>query len=1155
METRNLPTELLTEPIVEQTMTPAQFSEALSLMLVSTLERRYLADFNANDWRIETRAGDVARPLLREVLGLGRQKRGDEWARAMPHVLTACHDPGHSLVMMLHGKGNCQSFYLGGRRIIGKAARSTQDYLTSQESAFKAYFSGLKLGAVAALDGDAYPELNELIQTAPAMTLLTGIPSGRGGSLPVEFQSLDRLATAIGPQKYALMVVAEPLEPQLIDQTLDACLRLKSEVHSYVRLTRAKSHGTSKSESSTESKEESNLTSELPLLLIGLAVFCQTARFIPGLNILGSLSGVLQSGSMLAMQQNNRLGRGTSRQINSGESWSESGSTELLNAHAEACEQLLQQHIQRLQAARSFGWWQTAVYVVAEQESTLHNITGAWRSICSGDATSLDPIRSIALPDYVLREAIRHGSLLNLHPTQSEQGHPLGESFDSLSTCLNSDELAVILNLPQQELPGLPMREQSAFALTVPPPTPDSIVLGELQDAQGRDVGSVTIPATTLNRHVFVTGMSGYGKTNTCMQILLEAYNKLGVPFLVIEPAKAEYRNLAQIAEISGRLRVYTVGGNSPLPFRLNPFSPVPGIPLGRHIDLLKAVFNASFPMFAGMAYILEEAILEVYEERGWSIYDSQNDYLAKRSSLNERSALIPSLQDLHDKIDLVLARKKYGQEINQNMGAALRSRLRSLMVGNKGLTLNTRRSTPIQDILGNPTIIELQNLGDDEEKAFVMALLFVFLYEYGEARQQGLSEANREKLQHLTLIEEAHRLLQGQRNPSSGEIGDPRAKAVAMFTDMLAEMRAYGEGFIIADQIPTKLAPETLKNTNLKILHRLSAPDDRQVAGSCINLTESQTKYLNNLSPGLAVLHDERIGEAVLTRIESIKEVHLQNLSEVELQNLIGKMPAADKIYLFRHAGCSACPSPCDFYHKVEGSRKQQDVARALQPFFENFYLNSCTSAWSSWSKWKTQSMLPSSQQSNRNFATGISYCAATQCAYKWLIDLAQARNQSTNPDSELNPGDRLTIEKAAKAIGELLIVWVTKEALDEEAESVFNSTHQQFLELMTKEPPRELQGCQTCPARCHIWRFVAPHQATMATQISRSLLSNQTADEYLLLLERTVAPVLQNTPLIANNTNNLRRNWIYCLLTNLDLPPATTTKRDELLEMIRLS
>src|SRR5690606_32948088 len=132
----------------------------------------------------------------------------------------------------------------------------------------------------------------------------------------------------------------------------------------------------------------------------------------------------------------------------------------------------------------------------------------------------------------------------------------------------------------------------------------DGVDLGNLNDAAGRTIGNVAVAASTLNRHVFVTGMTGYGKTNSCMRLLLESYDKLGVPFLVLEPAKAEYGQLAQFPNLHHRLRLFKIGGNSGLPFRLNPLSPVPGTTLGRHIDLLKAVFNASFPMAAGLPYV-----------------------------------------------------------------------------------------------------------------------------------------------------------------------------------------------------------------------------------------------------------------------------------------------------------------------------------------------------------------------------------------------------------------------------------------------------------------------------------------------------------------------------------------------------------------------
>jgi DNA helicase HerA-like ATPase len=1137
-----------------------QFTEALPLMMVSALERRYLTNLQAGQWNIAAREGDDARPLLREVVRLGRPDDSEAWAKAMPHVLTACNEPGHALVMALHGEGARHRLYLGGRRILGAGARSTEDFVEAQESAFKAFFTGLEMGPACRMDGEEMPELTEFVQTAPSLSVLTGIPSGRGGKLPIALQSLDRLVKAVGNQKYLLLVVSEPVEPWVIDETLDACRRMKSAVHAYSRRTVTKSQGESEGESRTDQESLDNWQSKLPLGLFGLSAFCSVVGlFVP---IVGHIAQPMTTMGFAANARSMQQDMQNARQLTTGKNWSEAGGIELLDANAEACEQLLQEHIDRLQAGRSNGWWKTAIYVAAESEAAAQSVTGALRSLCSGDTTRLDPMRPVPVPQFLLREAVERGQVLSLLPGAGDQRHPLGESFDVLGTCVTSEELSVLVNLPQQEIPGLPMHDMSDFALSCPPPTEDSILLGMLQDSQGRDLSPVTITQAALNRHVFVSGITGYGKTNTCMQILLETYEKLGVPFLVLEPAKAEYRRLAQTDEFKGRLRVYTLGGNSPLPFRLNPLSPVPGIPLGRHIDLLKAVFNASFPMYAGMPYVLEEAILEVYAERGWSLFTSENAYLEPRSSFDERSALTPCLEDLHDKVEIVLNRKKYGQEIHANMGAALRSRIRSLMVGNKGMALNTRRSTPLGDLFDGPTVIELQNLGDDEEKAFVMALLFVLLYEYAEVRQGDVAPGRRGKLQHLTLIEEAHRLLQASHGPVSAESADPRSKAVSMFTDMLAEMRAYGEGFIIADQIPTKLAPETMKNSNLKILHRLVAPDDREAAGSCINLTDWQKRHLNNLRPGLAIVHDEHLAEAVLTRIQPVKDNRAPNLTEREVRTLLAEVEGKDKTYLYRHAGCRSCPAPCTFFHRLEESMDQPEWNVLLQPFLESVLLDAAAPAWAAWTRWRGDWQARSQAMMGQRgpAGEGVTYCAVINAAHRWLGDMQKARGKTRgNEPAALTPDERLRREKAVQALGELFLAWTRQAEWDEAAQNVFAAAQQKVREAVLQTPPNEMRGCAQCPARCRMSAYVVPILSNLEKQIKPKMVGVMAARDRLQAIEQAVAPIEGAMPMLKQRkaSPNLRRHWLYCALTHIDLPPdlpaTVEAGRESVLELLR--
>jgi hypothetical protein len=1028
-----------------------QFTEALPALMVSLLERRYLTQLQPSAWQIAPHEGDLARPLLSEITALGRPGAPDEWAQAMPQVLTACHDIGHAVVMTLHGDGARHRLYLGARRLAGMGARSTEDYLQGQQSALKAYINGLRMSEPRRLDPEEHGALSAFLESAPVLSVVTGIPSERTGIGALGWQSLDRLTRAVGNQRYVLQVVAEPVAPQRIDAAIDACRRLKSELHSYKTRSLNRSRGGSEGESHGEEQPVTN--SALPDALVMVGLFCSVAGLAPASAAIHALANLASPISQLSTTMRARSAQmQASKQFNSGTNWSESANLELLDANAEACELMLQAHIERLQTGRSEGWWQMASYIAAESDAALHSVGGALRSLCSGSVTTQDPIRMISLPTPLLREAIKTGHLLRLRPLGSAQGHPLGETYDALASCVRSTELAVLVNMPQKEIPGLPMRDSSDFALTAPPVEPGSLEIGTLLDALGHPLGPVTLTADSLNRHVFVTGVTGSGKTNTCMQLLLETYNTLRVPFLVIEPAKAEYHRLGQTPELQGKLRVYSIGGDAALPFRLNPFAPMPGIPLSRHIDLLKAVFNASFPMFAGMTYVLEEAIMEVYAERGWNLFTSQNDFLPERPSLDELSALTPCLGDIHDKIEVILERKSYGEEIHRNLGAALRSRLHSLMVGNKGLTLNSRRATPLEHLFDGPTVIELENLGDDEEKAFVMALLFVLLYEFAQQRQKWVGRSQANTLQHITLIEEAHRLLTATHG-GNAEAGDPRGKAVTMFTDMLAEMRAYGEGFVIADQIPTKLAPETMKNSNVKIVHRLIAPDDRAAAGSCINLNERQIRYLNNLTRGLALVHDERIGEAVLTRIHPAKDSRAPKLTPTEARALLELSAVGSREYLRHHAGCHRCAAPCTFFHQLDLLESPEAMAQTFDILLENTLADRREQAWTAWQHWwgPWQVSRAEGGAEEQEEIDGLAYCAAVNTGYAWLERKLLERRQQIRPKSTLTPGDRLSQETMARELGALVRGWMDRTEWDDVAQARFTAARDLLRAEMT--------------------------------------------------------------------------------------------------------
>ncbi|MBV9712664.1 MAG: ATP-binding protein, partial [Ktedonobacteraceae bacterium] len=310
-------------------------------------------------------------------------------------------------------------------------------------------------------------------------------------------------------------------------------------------------------------------------------------------------------------------------------------------------------------------------------------------------------------------------------------------------------------------------------------------------------------------------------------------------------------------------------------PFRMNPFefetNEDPGSSsLLSHIDFLKAVFNAAFSLYAPMPQVLESALHEIYEDKGWDLTSGTN-YRLDDWSQRHIYPIYPTMTDLYYKVEEVTNRLGYHHEVESNVKAALKSRIGSLRIGSKGLMLDTARGISMHTLLNIPTILELENIGNDDEKTFLMGMFLSRLYEY--RRLQAATGMLPTGLQHLIVFEEAHRLLKNVSNTQvSDEGSNPRAQAIEVFTNMLSEVRAYGQGVLVAEQIPSKLAPDVLKNTNLKIVHRLIAKDDRQSIGQTMNMNEEQQTHLGVLTPGMAAVYAEGADHAYLVQLENYK-------------------------------------------------------------------------------------------------------------------------------------------------------------------------------------------------------------------------------------------------------------------------------------------
>ncbi len=414
---------------------------------------------------------------------------------------------------------------------------------------------------------------------------------------------------------------------------------------------------------------------------------------------------------------------------------------------------------------------------------------------------------------------------------------------------LTSREALCYLRLPEREYQGYRLQERIFFDQDLDEPELPALAVGAVISANSVSNRQARIPLNHLTRHGLVAGTTGSGKTNTLFSMLLDLWREHHVPFLVIEPAKAEYRNLSDLV---GDLLVFTLGDETPgasSPFRLNPFQFPRGITLQTHIAHLTASFNASFVMYSPMPQVLEECLYEVYRDKGWNLVSSRNEKGTGRGAF-------PTLTDLHNKVDEVVNRLGYEERLTMDIRSALKTRLNNLRLGGKGLMLDTPESVPLEEILHRPTVLELKAMGNDDEKTFVMGLLLTAIYEYYEA---GAVQGGDAHLRHLTLIEEAHRLLKNVPvEKTSEDQANMKGRAVEAFCNMLSEVRAYGEGMLVAEQIPTKLAPDILKNTGMKILHRLVAKEEREAIGHTMNLDAAQMRHVATLGQGEAIFFRE---------------------------------------------------------------------------------------------------------------------------------------------------------------------------------------------------------------------------------------------------------------------------------------------------------
>lgn len=706
---------------------------------------------------------------------------------------------------------------------------------------------------------------------------ISGVPAVK---IDGEYQKKDLspLIRSLNKENYTIMILCKPLKKESIQNKINEAIKIQDECFAISKRTLSlqtgKSEGETHTKSHSESEGQSIGVSAAPLLAlagaaIGSAIPC-VGTFIGG--GIGSLIGSAFNASK-TKGTNHSYSEAISKTINENESIS----GDIQNGFAIELMKMAESTIERLKIGRNIGMWETVISYSSDSKLAMDIIQGSLYSEIASEVPEILP--PVVFP---YENAIEEQAIIPKGFFENEKDYK-----NNLCSLITSEEICGICSIPIENTFGFEINESKGYALNYLKKENDKTLGYVCEYDNPLDNVPFGLSEEDLNKHVFVCGITGSGKTNTVKKIL-ESVNE---PFLVIEPAKKEYRNIKKDIE------VYTMGRPEINCIKMNPFYVPMGISLQQHIDSLKDLFSASFSFYGPMPYIVEKCLYRIYEKKGWNLTFGLHSYYLEENKNNlleelfdnkkleefyktiSHKYLFPNMQDLKDDVNYYINNEMtYEGEIKGNIEGAIKARIDSLCVGAKGYMFNTNDMFDFDIIFNQNSVFELEGLADDSDKAFALGLLIIYINEY---RQVDKEINNKKGLKHLLVIEEAHRLLKNVSTEKNEDIGNPKGKAVEHFTNMLAEMRSYGQGVIVAEQIPTKLAPDVIKNSSNKIVHRIIAKDDQEVIANTIGIYPEDAIYLGNSKTGYALCHKEGMVQPVIVKID---EVESNNISDKNL-------------------------------------------------------------------------------------------------------------------------------------------------------------------------------------------------------------------------------------------------------------------------------
>lgn len=808
------------------------------------------------------------------------------------------------LVMMVHGSREETELYLGivvrdfytrqdadNKPMLAVVSKKRDDYGRVLENTFEGNFPGSNLELVKNRGGKTEKGtvvrgkaeiIEEFLGKVECVAAVSSIPAVRNGKeyKNHEFvQGLEKLIDTMRGKEYTALILADVMDNEKIEemcaeyedlyaqlspfksssQTLSA-QRSESETKSLVEgvtdttnstLSKAQSHGTSTSKTHTDTLGGSlNIGSHLGPVSGGVNYSHSYGR-TTGEN--ESTSETKSEGTAKSLTKQNSVAKALS------ESNGESLQINHENRAVKTLMDRIDEQIKRMRGCEDFGMFDTCAYFAAKEYSVAVTAASAFKSLTRGENSSVESSAVNIWRDKVEVDYIKEYLMRFYHPeflTVLDEKHQYSTTATML---ISGKEMAYQMALPKKSVAGIPVVSCAEFGREIVQLNENSgseIELGNIYHMYTEEQTPVRLNVRNLTAHTFITGSTGAGKSTTVYKMLDEltrGSTEENVKFMVVEPAKGEYKNALAA---NARLDVHVYGTNPKQTklLRINPFRFPHEIHIYEHMDRLTEIFNVCWPMYAAMPAVLKAAIENAYRKAGWDLMTSENPY----------GEVYPCFEDVANEVNAYINSSEYSDDTKGDYKGSLVTRLTSLTNGINGLIFAADDLSD-EELFEQNTIVDLSRAGNPDTKALIMGILILKLQEYRMAQAKGSDAV----LRHVTVLEEAHNLLKRTSTEQSSESANLVGKSVEMLANAIAEMRTYGEGFIIADQAPGLLDASVIRNTNTKIIMRLPDEEDRKLVGKAANLNDDQIAELAKLPRGVAAVYQSEWTGPVLCKVE----------------------------------------------------------------------------------------------------------------------------------------------------------------------------------------------------------------------------------------------------------------------------------------------